>query len=95
MEKKDAYEKKLEARLAEWQSDIDKLMAKAEQAEGDAQLAYMEQIDELRAQQKTTSDKPNELGAASDDAWEDLKEGIEKSWDDLSKATNKALSRFS
>ena len=39
MNKKEAYEKKLRGKLSEWRADTEKLRAKAEQAEGDAQLA--------------------------------------------------------
>ncbi len=95
MSVRDAYEKKLKGRLSEWRADIEKLKAKADQAEGDTQLAYYKEIEALRAQQDEARDKLDELRAAGDDAWEDLKLGIDKAWDDLSDATNKALSRFS
>ena len=41
-----AYEKRLRGTLAEWRAEIDALKAKAEKAEGRAQLAYREQIEE-------------------------------------------------
>lgn len=94
MSMKEAYEKKLRGHLSEWRADIDKLKAKAEQAEGDTQLAYYKQIEELRTQQELTRDKLDDLREAGDDAWEDLKAGIDKAWDDLSDSTKKAMSRF-
>lgn len=92
---KEAYEKKLKGRLSEWRAEIEKLKAKAEQAEGDTQLAYYRQIEELRTQQESARDKLDELRDAGDDAWEDLKAAIDKAWDDLSDATSKAMGRFS
>ncbi|MEX2480056.1 MAG: coiled coil domain-containing protein [Gammaproteobacteria bacterium] len=94
MDKKEAYEKKLRAQLDEWSAEIDKLKAKADGAEVDAQLKYQEQIDELRAMQKSANEKLAELKEASDSAWEGLKHGIENAWDSLGKAVNSARSRF-
>ncbi len=95
MSTKDAYEKKLKGKLSEWRADIDKLKAKADQAEGDTQLAYYKEMEALRAQQDEARDKLDDLRDAGDDAWEDLKLGIDKAWDDLGDATRKAMSRFS
>lgn len=94
MSMKDAYEKKLKAQLDEWGADIDKLKAKAEKAEVEAQLEYYKSIEELRSMQLAANEKLNELGEASDDAWEDLKAGVENAWDSLGKAVNNATSRF-
>ena len=42
---KKAYEKKFEAQLNEWKTEIDKLKAKVEKAEADAQITYHKQIE--------------------------------------------------
>ncbi len=94
MSMKDAYEKKLQAKLDEWSADIDKLKAKADSAEADAQLEYYKEIEELRTMQETASKKLDELRDASDDAWEDLKAGIDSAWDSLSRSIKSAASRF-
>ena len=91
---KEAYEKKLQAQLDEWSADIDKLKAKADSAEADVQLEYYKQIEELRSMQETAVDKLIELKDASDDAWEDIKAGIESTWDSLGNALNSFASRF-
>lgn len=94
MSMKEAYEKKLKGQLSEWRADTDKLKAKAEQAEGDAQLAYYKELEDLRSRQEAARDKLDELRDAGDDAWEDLKAGLDKAWDDLGDAVSKASSRF-
>ncbi len=94
MSMKEAYEKKLQAQLDEWGAEIDKLKAKADKAETDAQLNYYKQIEELRSMQEASSKKLVELKEASDDAWEDLKAGIETAWDSLGNALKSAISRF-
>lgn len=83
MSMKESYEKKLQAQLDEWSADIDKLKAKADKAEANVQIAYYKQVDELRSMQKAASQKLAELKGAGDDAWEELKASIEKTWDRL------------
>ncbi|MCE2594391.1 coiled coil domain-containing protein [Motilimonas cestriensis] len=94
MSMKEAYQKKLQAQLDEWSAEIDKLKAKADHAEGDAQLEYYKEIEELRSMQETATKKLTELKDAGDDAWEDLKAGIDSAWDSLSNAMKSAGSRF-
>jgi hypothetical protein len=43
---------------------------------------------------ETAGKKLSELQAAGDDAWEDLKAGIESSWASLRNAVKSATSRF-
>lgn len=91
---KEAYEQKLQAKLDEWSADIDKLKAKADSAEADLQLEYYKQIEELRSMQETAADKLIELKDAGDDTWEDIKAGVESTWDSLGNALNSFASRF-
>ncbi len=95
MGKKEAYEKKMQAELNEWSAEIDKLKAKADAAEGDAQLEYHKQIDELRSMQDAAGKKLEEVKAASDEAWEDVKAGADSAWESLSSSVKSATSRFS
>jgi len=94
MSAKQAYEKKLEARLDEWKAEIDKLKAKAAGAEADAQLQYEKEIDNLQKRQAEARQKLEELRKAGDDAWEDMKAGIENAWSELQDAMGKATARF-
>lgn len=94
MSMKQAYEKKLESQLDEWSAEIDKLKAKADSAEADAQLEYYKKIEELRSMQEAANEKLGELKEASDDAWEDLKAGMDSAWDSLSRSIKSATARF-
>lgn len=91
---KQAYEKKLQAQLDEWNAQIDVLKAKADSAEADVQLKYYKQIEELREQQAAAKVKLDELKNAGEDAWEDLKAGVESAWSSLSNSLKSATSRF-
>lgn len=94
MSMKQAYEKKLRAQLDEWSAEIDKLKAKADKAEADAQLEYYKKIEELRTMQRDVANQLIELEESSDDAWEDIKAGINNAWDSLDKALKSAVQRF-
>ncbi|MFT6907483.1 MAG: uncharacterized coiled-coil DUF342 family protein [Oleiphilaceae bacterium] len=91
---KEEYEQKLQAQLNEWSAEIDKLKAKADGAEADAQLEYYKKIEGLQAMQESVNNKLAELKDAGDDAWVDLKAGIDNARDSLGNALKSAASRF-
>jgi hypothetical protein len=91
---KEAYEKKMQARLDEWDAEIDLLKAKADKAKADARVEYYKQIEELKIKKQAAGVKLAELRKAGDGAWEDLKTGLESAWNSLGKAVKAAASRF-
>jgi len=93
-EKRDAYAQKLKAKMDEWNAEIDKLAAKADQAEADVKIEYQKQIEDLRAKRKDVEDKIAELQQAAESAWEDLKQGLENSWEILKASFTKAKTEF-
>ena len=54
----------------------------------------MGRIDELEQKVDATKVKLKELGEASDDAWEQLKVGVEAAWGALSVAIRNAAAKF-
>lgn len=94
MDDKSAYRQKLEARLDQWRAEIDKLDAKAVEASADARIEYRKQIEAVRGKQDEAREKLAEFDKAGDEAWKDLRSGIEAAWDDLGKAMRKAADRF-
>ncbi|EAT17035.1 hypothetical protein [Desulfuromonas acetoxidans] len=94
MDKKHAYEEKLQAQLDEFNARIDLLKAKAAKAESSTKISYADTLEALRMKRNLAEDKLDELKAASDDAWEDLKEGIDKAWSDFNAALKSATSHF-
>jgi uncharacterized coiled-coil DUF342 family protein len=91
---KESYRQKLQAQLDEWGAEIDKLKARADRADADIKLEYYEQIDDLRVKQQAVTDRLAELKSASDDAWEDLKAGVESARFTLGEAVERAAARF-
>lgn len=61
MSEKDAYVEKMKAKLDEWNAEIDKLQAKAKQAEADAEIQYNDEISALIANEKCDQYCPESL----------------------------------
>lgn len=94
MSTKQAYEQKLQSKLDEWSAQMDVLKAKADGVEAEARIEYEKQIEDLKVRKAQASEKLAELKDASEDAWEDLKAGLDMAWDSLSDAFESAMSRF-
>ena len=94
MSKKEAYEQKIEARLDEWKAEINQLKAKAQKAEADAQIRYYKQIEDIQAKQEAARKKLRALKNAGEDAWKDLKTGLDDALNRLGDAIKSATSHF-
>ena len=94
MSLKDAYREKLEARIEEQRARLELLKAKAKRAAADVKIMAYEEIGDADAKLDALKAKLKELGHASGDAWQDMKGGIEKAWDDLTASCKKAAQRF-
>lgn len=92
--KKEEYQRKLEAQLAEWSAEIDQLKEKADQAGADLKDEYLEQIENLRARQQDARENLARLQEAGDDAWEELKAGANRAWEALGQALQAARDKF-
>ena len=89
-----AYEEKLDAQLAEWNARIALLKAKDENAKADAKMDYYKIIEALEHKQGEAKAKLAELKTAGDEAWEAVKEGVEKSWAEVKTAYHDVASKF-
>lgn len=91
---KKAYEEKVQAQLDQWKAEIEKYKAKAEAAKADTKIEYEKRVAELKEKHQQVSDRLSKLRASSDDAWEDIKIGLEVARESLSQAFDSAYSRF-
>ncbi|HXV22316.1 MAG TPA: coiled coil domain-containing protein [Desulfuromonadales bacterium] len=94
MSSRDEYVRKLQEKLAEWNAEIDTLVAKAGEVKADAKNEYAEQIESLKLKQATAREKIEELQLSGEGAWKDLKSGIELAWTAMGEAIDSAKSRF-
>ncbi|MGD8980038.1 MAG: polymorphic toxin type 15 domain-containing protein [Desulfobacterales bacterium] len=77
-----------------WSRERDKFEANLQHASADARKEYEAKREEYRKYRKELEEKIVDLDVASDKAWEDMKDGAEKSWKALSQAFDKASSHF-
>jgi len=94
MKNKEAYIQKLHAKIDEWNADIDKLKAKADQVEADSKIEYQKQIEVLKSKRDEIEKNVSELSRSGEQAWEDLKAGMDLAWEAMSKAIKSATSRL-
>jgi len=80
----------IQAELTALEPEIEALKAKAGKAEADAKKL----INELKARRKVLKEKLSELKHASGGAWEDVKSGATRAWDELRPALQSAISKF-
>ncbi len=91
---KQAYCEKLEAQLREWDARLDLIKAKAKGLQAEAKIEYESQIQALQHQRQEAVARLEELRKRNELAWEDLKDGTERAWDQFGKAMESFTSRF-
>jgi chromosome segregation ATPase len=94
MATKEAYRKKLEAQLRQWDAKLDLWSASAQKATADARIRYENELEALKVKRAAAHRKLEELGQRSEDAWEDMRDAMEKAWDEMGKAMEKVAARF-
>ena len=94
MSTKDEFVRKMHSKLDHWNADIDALSARAAAAEADARVEYQKQIEALRSKRDDARAKLRLLEDASENAWEDMKAGVELAWDVVSESVRSATARF-
>ena len=78
MATKEAYLKKLEAQLKAWDAKLEVLSAKAKMAKAEARIDYENQLESLKSKRAAAYKALEDLGKRSDEAWEDMKDGMER-----------------
>lgn len=91
---RDAFVKKMKAKLDEWNAEIDKLEAQSRQKGADVQADYQKRIADLKDKRQETRQKLDKLQDAGESAWEDLKSGVELAAGAMGDALKSARARF-
>jgi len=89
-----AFMNTLTSQITEWQKELADLSARAEQAGSKAKTEFQSQIKELNSRLDDAQGKLKQIQAVGPDAWEDVREGFEKSWTEMRTAFKNALTRF-
>ncbi|MCF8068407.1 MAG: hypothetical protein K9L30_07470 [Desulfobacterales bacterium] len=91
---RDAYVKKMKAKLDEWNAEIAGLEAEAKQKQADIQERYNEQIEVLKTIRKSTEEELDNLRQAGESAWKELRAGFENAAGSLKYAIQSAQSKL-
>lgn len=94
MTDRELYQQKRQAELDEWMAMVDQLKAKATKVAADARLEMNRQIQAIESRIKEGRAKLTELEAASEDAWDSIKCGVDSAWTSLKTACGEAAARF-
>lgn len=94
MSEKDAYVQKLHVKIDEWNAEIDKLKARADEAEAESRIEYQKQLENLQEKRRAAEKKLAEVRQAGEDAWQDLKSGVQGALDSMEEAIKSARTRF-
>lgn len=94
MTEKQAYQQKLETQLKEWDTRLEELKSKAQEAKIEIRAEYEKQLEILASKRDLARTKVLELRQRTEGAWEDLKGGTEKAWEEMRKTLDRIASRF-
>jgi hypothetical protein len=83
MDEKAGYIEKLSAQIVEWDVQIDRLRDQAENVTPDAKFEYSQMMAALQLKRDQAALELQGLLAASDDEWEELKDGAERIWSEV------------
>jgi carotenoid cleavage dioxygenase-like enzyme len=86
MSLKQAYKQKAEAELNLAQARLAEFQAKSKKSTAESQIKHAEQMDNLAHGVSAIQAKLKELETAGEEAWEQLKDGLEKALLSLSNA---------
>ena len=90
---KESYLQKRTKQLLQWDRVIDKLKFRADKAEDKRKTDLDHHIIKIQVKKARTEVKLRQLIRASNEMWDEIKNGLEKSWLDLRKAFLKASAK--
>jgi hypothetical protein len=94
MSDKDTYKEKMQAQLDEWKEEIGKLKEKATTISAEAKAEINIKIQGLEDKVKEGKIKLEELAEATEDAWENVKDGLETFWNSVKKNIQETVDKI-
>ena len=98
METKDSYLKKMKEKFDDlnykWNIERNKLEARKQKAKTEVKEKFEEKLKTLRERREQMRQKLDQIDNASEEAWRDIKEGVDSAWQSLNEAIKKARSHF-
>jgi len=88
------YADGLNNKLQELDTQLEHLKQSGKELAGDAKQQWEDRLSALEDRRMKLQEDLNQLGDASGEAWQKLKEGMDAAWDDLKKAADEAAKKF-
>ena len=93
MESKAAYQKRIKTQLSKWKATIEDLKGKVEHTEAAARTRLYAQLDKLHSKRAGAEKLLEQLSATRQDAWEEIKTGMEQGWRELTRTAKQTAAR--
>ncbi|HXF92423.1 MAG TPA: hypothetical protein VNK46_06675 [Nitrospiraceae bacterium] len=94
VQRKEAFQRKIQEELDEMQAQIASLRAKTDQASAEARAKVQQMIADLEKKKEAARKRLEELKSAGASAWADLQRGMTAALEDLRRSYRKALSHL-
>lgn len=82
-DKRTVYVEKLSAQIVDWDVQIERLKDKAQSGTVEVRAELNKMIAVLQLKRDQGAEKLQGIAMATDDEWEDMKEGAEQIWDEF------------
>jgi hypothetical protein len=93
MDSKEVFKDKIVGQLAKWKTTMDGLKSNIEQAEVDARAKLHDQLEMLHDKRVKAEKILEDVSATSQEAWEQVKSGVEEGWTELTRTAKKTMAK--
>ena len=93
-EQKALYQEKIKEKIEQYSQKLMELQTKMVMLNEQAKANLAAEMENLNRKKQEVAEKASEINAASGEAYEDLKKGLESSLEEMDKAFDQAMSRF-
>lgn len=93
-EQKELYQKKIQEKMEQYSQNLMELQTKMIMLNEQAKANLVEEMENLNRKKEEVAEKVRKIQAASGEAYEDLKNGLDRSLEEMDTAIDEAMSRF-
>lgn len=93
MDNKEIFKANVLNQLSKWKATINRLKTKIEVPEVDAKAKLHDQLELLHGKRDKAEKILEDVSVMSQDAWEQIKSGVDQGWNELSRTAKKTVAR--
>ncbi len=94
MDKREQYIRKLDAKLREWNAELEKIAARIDQAGAERRIELQKKYEQVKAQRDDVRSRMDKLKNSTGEAWQEIKSGLEAAWKKLDESFQEARKTF-